>query len=91
MKSLLSFAQKLEYSVLSAVERIMKTYTAKDYTKACQEANFKSMDFEHALLNSGREFLPRCARRVLNGKPASSNYWKFLCDEVAECQNEEES
>jgi hypothetical protein len=38
----------------------------------------EAQDFEERVLNSGREFLPKCAQDVLDGEEPTNEYWDFL-------------
>lgn len=61
---------------------------------ASDRVNFRSLfgsdsaawEFESAVLSIGREFLPRCALRVLDCGEASEEYWAWLCDQVARAE-----
>jgi hypothetical protein len=54
------------------------------------ETDFRTMfstldhakQFEDQALSAGREYLPPCAVAVLDGTPATSEYWAWLCDQA---------
>ena len=50
----------------------------------------EAVEYEHATLNSGREFLPACAVTVLDGGEPTPEYWAWICGQVDEEENDAE-
>lgn len=54
------------------------------YLDVCTSAGTDPIAAENMVLSIGREFLPLCARLVLEGRhSATAEYWQWLANEVA--------
>ena len=56
--------------------------TRDDFVSLCRSTITDPIAEENAILSIGLQFLPACAREVLAGRPATSEYWAFLCLQV---------
>lgn len=59
-----------------------KIDTGEKYT-ALMGGRLEATDFESTVLSAGREFLPQCARDVLDGAEPGPVYWTFLAWQAA--------
>lgn len=50
---------------------------------------FEAGEFEQCVLSVGREFLPACARAVLDGKEATAEYWQWMNTQVLSLRGDE--
>jgi len=41
-----------------------------------------ALEFEQTVLQAGSEFLPECAKAVLDGKRPTASYWQFLISQI---------
>ena len=55
--------------------------TRQDYRDKFETLN-EAIEFENYVLGSGDEFLPLCAKAVLDGYEPGDDYWEFLIDEL---------
>jgi hypothetical protein len=55
----------------------------QEFVNACRECGVDPKQAETATLSAPRELLPPAALQVLNGGPATVEYWQWLENEVA--------
>jgi hypothetical protein len=62
----------------------MTTITARVRFESCFQSAAERVSFENDVLSIGREFLPECARAVLDGGEATEAYYEFLLGQFVE-------
>ena len=50
-----------------------------------------AVEFEDAVLSSGREFLPECAQIVLDGGAPTAAYWRWLQEQANNAEDAPEA
>ncbi len=60
------------------------TTTARTRFESCFQSASERMSFESDALSIGREFLPECARAVLDGGEATEAYYEWLLEQLPE-------
>jgi len=74
---------ELVLTVESAAANESALNTARMRFFAQFTASIKAVEFENQALSIGAEFLPDCARAVLNGEAATIGYYAWLVDQTS--------
>jgi hypothetical protein len=62
----------------------MTATTARIRFESCFQSASERVSFENDVLSISREFLPECARVVLDGNEATEAYYEFLLEQLPE-------
>jgi hypothetical protein len=52
------------------------------FVETCKRRRLSPIEQEHAILAIGREYLPDCAKAVLDGGDSTVEYWDWLLGQL---------